>query len=64
MMKNASYFTLKTLFVLKIFKFLYDFLVMLKQQLNYKDKVNFKIHDVTNWLKNNCNTHVARFLKK
>ena len=22
-------------------------------------KNNFKIHDVTNWLKNNCNTHIA-----
>ena len=33
MMKNAFYFTLKTLFVLKIFNFFLDFLVMYKDDL-------------------------------
>ena len=46
MMKNVFYFILKALFVLKIFTFIY-FLVMLKKRLDQKDKVNFKIHDVT-----------------
>ena len=31
-----------------------------------KDKVlkNLKTHDVTNWLTNNSNTHVAQYLTK
>ena len=28
------------------------------------DKVYFKIYDVTTWLANNCNTHIAQYLKK
>ena len=28
------------------------------------DKVNFKIYDVTAWLTNNCNTHIAQYLEK
>ena len=47
MMKNIFYFILKALFVLKIFKFCLDILVMLEKRLHYKDKGNFKIHDVT-----------------
>ena len=56
MMKNAFYFVLKALFVLNIFKFCLDFLVM------YKNKVNFEIYDVTAWLTNNQNTHIAQYL--
>ena len=26
--------------------------------------LNFKIHDVTTWLANNCNTNIAQFLRK
>ena len=26
--------------------------------------VNFKIYDVTTWLTNNCNTHIAQYLTK
>ena len=29
-----------------------------------KTKVNFKIYDVTNWITNNYNTHISRYLKK
>ena len=32
--------------------------------LDWKDEVNFKIYDVTTWLKNNCNTHIDKYLKK
>ena len=46
-MKNVFYFILKAFFVPKIFQFYRDFLVMYKKQLDKKDKVNFKIHDVT-----------------
>ena len=35
------------------------FLVVWKNRLDYKDKVSFKIQDVTTWLINNCNTHIA-----
>ena len=27
------------------------------KQLDYKDRINFKIYDVTTWLINNCNTY-------
>ena len=36
----------------------------LEKRLDEKDKVNFKICDVTAWLTNNCNTLVAQYLKK
>ena len=29
-----------------------------------RKKANFKIHDVTAWLTNNCHTHIAQYLKK
>ena len=56
MTKYAFYFILKTLFVLMIFKFL--------PSLDWKDKVNFKIYDVTTWLTNNYNAHIAQYLTK
>ena len=57
MMKNA-------LFVLKIFKFLSLYFGHVKKRLDEKDKVNFKICDIGTWETNNCNTHVAQYLKK
>ena len=42
MMKNAFYFTLKALFVLKIFKFLSSSFGHVEKWLDQKDKVNFK----------------------
>ena len=48
MMKNAFYFILKTLFVLKIINFFFFyFSVMQKRRLDYKDKANFRIFDFT-----------------
>ena len=32
--------------------------------LDKKLMVNFKIYDVTDWSTNNCNTHIAQYLKK
>ena len=29
-----------------------------------KNKVNFKFYDVTAWLINNCNAHIAQYLEK
>ena len=42
MMKNAFYFTVKALFVLKIFKFVFDFLVMYKNGLIGKMRLILK----------------------
>ena len=44
--------------------FYHDFLVMQKKRLDQKDKVNFKIHDVTTWLTNNCNAHISQYFKR
>ena len=33
-----------------------------KKRLDYKDKVNFEIYDVTAWLANNYNTLIAQYL--
>ena len=46
-MQNAFYFILKTLFVLKVFKFCLDFLIMQKKRLDQKEKLTFKIQTVT-----------------
>ena len=61
-MKNAFYFTLKALFVFKILKSL-DF-GHVEKRLDWKDKVNFKLYDVTAWLTNRCNTDADQYLKK
>ena len=41
-----------------------DFLLMQKKWLDLKDKVNFRIYDVTARLTNNHNTHIAQYLNK
>ena len=64
MMKNDFYSTSKAFFVLKIFKFLSSLFGHIAEQLDKKDKINFKFYDVTAWLSNNCNTHIAQYLKK
>ena len=64
MMKNSFCFTLKALFVLKIFKYVSCLFGHLAKRLNKKDKVSFKFCGVTAWLTNNCNTHIAQYLKK
>ena len=46
MIKNAFYFILKALLILKIFKF----------------KANLEIHDVTIWLTSNFNTDIGQYL--
>ena len=48
LMRNAFYFTLEALFILKIVKFLSLLLGNIEKQLDYKDNVNFNIYDVTN----------------
>ena len=50
---------LKAPFILEIFVFLSDFL-----GTPLDKKVNFKIYDITDWTKNNYNTHITQYLKK
>ena len=64
MMKNAFYFTLKALFVFKIFKFLLWLFGHVQKTARLERYVNFKTHDVTTWLTNNFNTHITQYLKK
>ena len=47
-----------------MFKFLSWGFDHVAKRLDKKDEVNFKFHDVTVWLVNNCNTHIAQYLKK
>ena len=37
---------------------------MKKKWLGLKDKINFKIYDVSTWLANSYNTHIAQYLMK
>ena len=64
MLKNVFYFTLKTLLVLEIFRFLSWIFGYVEKWFDYKDKVNFKIYDVTTWLANNFNTHINQYFEK
>ena len=64
MMKNTFYCTSKALFILKIFKFLLLLFGPVAKQLDKKDRVDFKFYDVTAWLTDNCNTHIAQYLEK
>ena len=64
MMKNAFYFASKALFVLEIFKLLSRLFGHVVKRLDKKNKVNFKFYDVTSWLTNNWNTHIAQCLEK
>ena len=64
MMKNASYFILKALSVLKIFKFLPNFFGCEGKKLDEKVRVNLKICDSATWLTKNYNTHIGQYVKK
>ena len=60
-MKNAFYIILKDLFALKFLSWLFD---DFEKRLDQKNKVNFKLYDVTTWLTNNCNTYIVQYLTK
>ena len=47
MIKNTSYFMLKVLFVLEIFKLLFSLFGYIEKRLDKKAKVSFKIYGVT-----------------
>ena len=63
-MKNAFYFMLKAHFVLEIFTFLSLVFGYVEKRLDKGAMVNFKLHDVTDWTKNNYNTHTVQYLVK
>ena len=63
MIKNTFCFILKTPFVLKMLNF-WSWLFWSCRKTDYKANVCFKIYDVINWERNNCNTHNAQYLKK
>ena len=46
------FFTLKALFITEINKFLFSVFSHVRKRLDKKAKVNFKIHDVTKWIRN------------
>ena len=41
-----------------------NFFGHVNKPLDKKDKVNFKFYDVTDWLANNCNAHIAQYYEK
>ena len=55
---------LKALLVLEIFTFLSCVFGYVEKRLDKKAKTNFKINGATDWEANNCNVHIAQFLKK
>ena len=62
-MKNAFYFTSKSLFVLKEFRFLPWLCGHVSKRLTKKIKINFKFYDVTAWVTNNCNTDISQYFQ-
>ena len=59
MLFNSS----QKLIVRKIFKFLSGIFDHVGKQLDKKTKFNFKTYDVTRWITNSYNTHIAQYLK-
>ena len=55
---------LKALFIHDIFIFLFCLFCYAEKQLDEKDKVNFKMYDVTDCTASFYNTHIVQYLKK
>ena len=53
----------EALLILKTYRFLPWHFDHVEKQFDEKDKINFKIYDVTTWETNNCNAHVDHYLK-
>ena len=52
----------KALIILAIYMFVL-FFGYVEKRLDKKVKFNFKIYDVSDWTKNNCNTYISRSTK-
>ena len=64
-MKNAVYFSLKTLFVVKVLEFSSSLFGHIEKRLDKKAKVIFKNYDVINWETNYYKIlHITQYLKK
>ena len=61
--KKIAFFHLKSSFHSQDIKIL-SWLFSHEKRRDYKDKVNFKTHDVTIWLTNNPNTYIVQYLMK
>ena len=46
-----------------IFNFFPDFFCHIGKRLHMKARVNLKTNDATNWEIDDCNTHIAQYLK-
>ena len=64
LIKSAFYFMLKTLLIFEIFKFLSWLFAYAEKRLDEITKVNFKICDVTDWTRNNCNTYIVQLSRQ
>ena len=53
-------FHLKSSFLSQDIQFFVLTFGYVEKQFDQKDRVNFKIYDVTNWLTKNCNTHTGQ----
>ena len=58
-MKNAFYFMLKAVLIFEILTFTSWLFGYVEKRLDKKAMVNFKVDDVTDWTKNDHNTHIA-----
>ena len=58
-MKNVSYFILKAIFVLEIFKFVSWLFSYVEKRLDVKAEVYFKIHDAIERTANTYNTYIS-----
>ena len=58
MIKNAFYT------FLRYFNFYSECLGHVGKRFDKKSKVTFKMFDATDWITNNCNTHIAIYIKK
>ena len=56
------YFMLNALFVFEIFKLFPWLFGYAGEQFDKKAKANFKIYDVTDWITNNYDRHIAQYL--
>ena len=63
-MKNAFYFTIKSVFVLKIFTFLSWLFDYVEKRLDEGIRVNFKFYYVTTWETSNGDTYCAQYHSK
>ena len=63
-MKNVFHLSQKLFPFLRYLNFCSDFFDHVGKGLSKKAEVTFKICEVMEWTTNNCNTQIAKYLKK